>query len=65
MSWPSATNFLAFRNIGGSRLFFHKDRLYLHSARQIGRLEGDWGHNGCARAAASLAHLLFDTPKKD
>jgi len=37
---------LAFRNIGGSGLFFHKDRLYLQFRK--GRLagwEGDWGHN--------------------
>ena len=38
--------FLAFRNIGGSGLFMHKDRLYLKFRR--GRLtgwKGDWGHN--------------------
>ena len=38
--------FLAFRNIGGSGLFPHKDRLYLQFRK--GRLagwKGDWGHN--------------------
>ncbi|MDI1266218.1 MAG: hypothetical protein PS018_23485 [bacterium] len=38
--------FLAFRNIGGSGLFFKKDRLYLQFRK--GRLagwKGDWGHN--------------------
>jgi hypothetical protein len=37
---------LAFRNVGGSGLFFHKDRLYLQFRK--GRLtgwKGDWGHN--------------------
>ena len=38
--------FLAFRNIGGSGLFLHKDRLYLKFRK--GRLagwKGDWGQN--------------------
>lgn len=38
--------FMTFRNIGGSGLFFHKDRLYLQF--RSGRLAGwkaDWGHN--------------------
>ena len=37
---------LAFRNIGGGGLFFHKDRLYLqfHKGRLAG-WKGDWGHN--------------------
>ncbi|WP_291847833.1 hypothetical protein [Bradyrhizobium sp.] len=38
--------YLAFRNIGGSGLFFRKDRLYLQFRN--GRLagwKGDWGHN--------------------
>jgi hypothetical protein len=43
---PGDEIFLAFRNIGGSGLFFHKDRLYLQFRN--GRLagwKGDWGHN--------------------
>jgi hypothetical protein len=43
---PGDEIFLAFRNIGGSGLFFHKDRLYLQFRK--GRLagwKGDWGHN--------------------
>jgi hypothetical protein len=43
---PGDEVFLAFRNIGGSGLFFHKDRLYLQFRK--GRLagwKGDWGHN--------------------
>src|SRR3981081_2191528 len=43
---PGDEIFLAFRNIGGSGLFFKKDRLYLQFRR--GRLagwKGDWGHN--------------------
>ena len=43
---PGDEIYLAFRNIGGSGLFFHKDRLYLQF--QKGRLagwKGDWGHN--------------------
>ncbi len=38
--------YLAFRNIGGSGLFFQKHRLYLQFRK--GRLagwKGDWGHN--------------------
>lgn len=35
---PGDEIFLAFRNIGGSGLFFHKDRLYLQFRR--GRLTG-------------------------
>jgi hypothetical protein len=38
--------YLAYRNVGGSGLFFHKDRLYLQFRQ--GRLagwKGDWGHN--------------------
>ena len=37
---------LTFRNVGGSGLFFIKDRLYLQFRK--GRLagwKGDWGHN--------------------
>ena len=37
---------LAFRNIGGSGLFYKKDRLFLQFRK--GRLagwKGDWGHN--------------------
>ena len=43
---PGDEIYLAFRNIGGSGLFFHKDRLYLQFRK--GRLtgwKGDWGHN--------------------
>jgi hypothetical protein len=43
---PGDEIFLAFRNLGGSGLFFHKDRLYLQF--RSGRLagwKGDWGHN--------------------
>jgi hypothetical protein len=43
---PGDEIFLAFRNLGGSGLFFHKDRLYLQFRN--GRLagwKGDWGHN--------------------
>ena len=39
-------NLLAFRNIGGSGLFYKKDRLFLQFRK--GRLagwKGDWGHN--------------------
>jgi hypothetical protein len=38
--------YLTFRNIGGSGLFYKKDRLYLQFRN--GRLagwKGDWGHN--------------------
>ena len=43
---PGDEIYMAFRNIGGSGLFFKKDRLYLQFRR--GRLagwKGDWGHN--------------------
>jgi hypothetical protein len=43
---PGNEIFLAFRNVGGSGLFLHKDRLYLQFRN--GRLagwKGDWGHN--------------------
>jgi hypothetical protein len=43
---PGNEIFLAFRNIGGSGLFYKKDRLYLQFRQ--GRLagwKGDWGHN--------------------
>jgi hypothetical protein len=43
---PGDEIYLAFRNLGGSGLFFHKDRLYLQFRK--GRLagwKGDWGHN--------------------
>ena len=43
---PGDEIFLAFRNIGGSGLFFKKDRLYLQFRK--GRLagwKGDWGQN--------------------
>ena len=43
---PGDEIYLAFRNIGGGGLFFHKDRLYLqfHKGRLAG-WKGDWGHN--------------------
>jgi hypothetical protein len=43
---PGDEIYLAFRNIGGSGLFPHHDRLFLQFRR--GRLagwKGDWGHN--------------------
>jgi len=43
---PGDEIFLAFRHVGGSGLFPHKDRLYLQFRQ--GRLagwKGDWGHN--------------------
>ena len=43
---PGAEIYLAIRNIGGSGLFNHHDRLYLQFRN--GRLvawKGDWGHN--------------------
>jgi hypothetical protein len=43
---PGDEVFLAFRDVGGSGLFLHKDRLYLQFRK--GRLagwKGDWGHN--------------------
>ena len=42
---PGEEIFLAFRNVGGSGLFYKKDRLYLQFRK--GRLagwKGDWGH---------------------
>jgi len=43
---PGEEVYLTFRHIGGSGLFFKKDRLYLQFRK--GRLagwKGDWGHN--------------------
>jgi hypothetical protein len=43
---PGEEIYLTFRNIGGSGLFYRKDRLYLQFRK--GRLagwKGDWGHN--------------------
>jgi hypothetical protein len=43
---PGAETYLAIRNLGGSGLFNHNDRLYLLFRK--GRLagwKGDWGHN--------------------
>ena len=43
---PGDEIFLAFRNVGGSGLFYKKDRLYLQFRK--GRLagwKGDWGEN--------------------
>jgi hypothetical protein len=43
---PGNEIFMAFRNVGGSGLVYHRDRLYLQFRR--GRLtgwKGDWGHH--------------------
>ena len=43
---PGEEIYLAFRNLGGSGLFYHSHRLYLQFRK--GRLtgwKGDWGHN--------------------
>jgi hypothetical protein len=43
---PGDEIYLTFRNVGGSGLFYKKDRLYLQFRK--GRLagwKGDWGHN--------------------
>ena len=43
---PGDEIYLVFRDLGGSGLFFRKDRLYLQFRK--GRLagwKGDWGHN--------------------
>jgi hypothetical protein len=43
---PGDEILMAFRNVGGSGLFSHNDRLYLQFRK--GRLagwKGDWGHN--------------------
>jgi hypothetical protein len=43
---PGEEVYLTFRNIGGSGLFYKKDRLFLQFRK--GRLtgwKGDWGHN--------------------
>jgi hypothetical protein len=43
---PGEEIYLTFRNIGGSGLFYKKDRLFLQFRK--GRLagwKGDWGHN--------------------
>jgi hypothetical protein len=43
---PGDETLLAIRNVGGSGIFLHKDRLYLQFRR--GRLtgwKGDWGHS--------------------
>jgi len=43
---PGDETLLAFRNVGGSGLFFHKDRLYLQfRKRRLTGWKGDWGHN--------------------
>ena len=41
---PGDEIYLAYRNVGGSGLFSHKDRLYLQF-RQVAGWKGDWGHN--------------------
>ena len=43
---PGDEIFLAFRNIGGSGLFYKKDRLYLQFRKgKLAGWKGDWGHN--------------------
>jgi hypothetical protein len=43
---PGEEIFLTFRDIGGSGLFAHKDRLYLQfRKRRLAGWKGDWGHN--------------------
>jgi hypothetical protein len=43
---PGDEIFLTFRNVGGSGLFGHKDRLYLQfRQRKLAGWKGDWGHN--------------------
>jgi len=43
---PGDETLLAFRNVGGSGLFFHKDRLYLQFRKgKLAGWKGDWGHN--------------------
>src|ERR1700743_3057689 len=43
---PGDEIFLTFRNVGGSGLFGHKDRLYLQfRQRRLAGWKGDWGHN--------------------
>ena len=43
---PGDEIFLTFRNVGGSGLFGHKDRLYLQFRQgKLAGWKGDWGHN--------------------
>src|ERR1700737_1708117 len=43
---PGEEVYLAFRNIGGSGLFNHHDRLYLQFRKgRVAGWKGDWGHN--------------------
>ena len=43
---PGDEIFLTFRDIGGSGLFAHKDRLYLQFRKgRLAAWKGDWGHN--------------------
>jgi hypothetical protein len=38
--------YLTFRNVGGSELFYKKDRLYLQFRKgKLAGWKGDWGHN--------------------
>jgi len=43
---PGDEVFLAHRNVGGSGLFDHSDRLYLQFRQgRLAAWKGDWGHN--------------------
>jgi hypothetical protein len=43
---PGDEIYLAFRNVGGSGLFPHQDRLYLQfRSGKLTGWKGDWGHN--------------------
>jgi len=43
---PGEEVYLTFRDIGGSGLFAHKDRLYLQFRKgKLAGWKGDWGHN--------------------
>jgi hypothetical protein len=43
---PGDEVFLAHRNVGGSGLFDHNDRLYLQFRQgRLAAWKGDWGHN--------------------
>jgi hypothetical protein len=43
---PGSEIYLAIRNLGGSGLFDHNDRLYLQFRNgKLAGWKGDWGHN--------------------
>ncbi len=43
---PGDEVFMTFRDLGGSGLFPHKDRLYLQFRKgKLAGWKGDWGHN--------------------